>query len=149
MTRAALEEALVWLQSVLDPVMIAAERRCLAALKRADPPVTAPTDRRSVVRRRPPMAEDKVYCVFNASLSLPARWPNDAKGERTVDCCPPPCATSLLAWAEPEPMFHLQLHGAGHVGQAVIAQLRFLDLVVYREDSREALLQTDAGVEDG
>ncbi len=54
-------------------------------------------------------------------------------------------AASLRAWAEPEPLFHLQLHGAGHVGQALVAQLRSLDVVVDWVDVREALLHSDAG----
>lgn len=52
-------------------------------------------------------------------------------------------AASLRAWAEPEPLFHLQLHGAGHVGQALVAQLRSLDVVVDWVDGRESMLQSD------
>lgn len=44
---------------------------------------------------------------------------------------------ALAAWPEPEPMFHLQLYGAGHVGQAIVRLLATLDCRVDWIDERE------------
>lgn len=47
-------------------------------------------------------------------------------------------ATSLAAWPEPAPRFHLQLYGAGHVGRAIVALLAGIDCRVQWIDEREA-----------
>jgi xanthine dehydrogenase accessory factor len=44
---------------------------------------------------------------------------------------------SLGTWPEPPPMFHLQLYGAGHVGQAIARLLSTLDCRVEWIDERE------------
>ena len=44
---------------------------------------------------------------------------------------------ALARWAEPEPLFHLQLYGAGHVGRAIATLLTTLDVRVDWIDERE------------
>ena len=44
---------------------------------------------------------------------------------------------TLAAWPEPAPLFHLQLHGAGHVGRAVATLLATLDCRVAWFDQRD------------
>jgi xanthine dehydrogenase accessory factor len=46
---------------------------------------------------------------------------------------------SLAAWPEAPPMFHLQLYGAGHVGQAIVRLLGTLDCTVEWIDEREEM----------
>lgn len=46
-------------------------------------------------------------------------------------------ARSLAAWPEPEPLFHLQMYGAGHVGHAVARLLATIDCRVLWIDERE------------
>ncbi len=46
---------------------------------------------------------------------------------------------SLSAWPAPAPLFHLQLYGAGHVGQAIARLLATLDCRVDWIDEREEL----------
>lgn len=46
-------------------------------------------------------------------------------------------ARSLVSWPRPRPRFFLQLHGAGHVGRAVIKLLADIDCVVQWVDERE------------
>ena len=45
---------------------------------------------------------------------------------------------AIDAWPEPEPLFRLQLHGAGHVGRAIARLLATLDVRVDWIDEREA-----------
>jgi xanthine dehydrogenase accessory factor len=45
-------------------------------------------------------------------------------------------AAALQAWVMPPPRFHLELHGAGHVGQALIKLLADLDCTVRWIDER-------------
>lgn len=47
-------------------------------------------------------------------------------------------AAALSAWTLPPPLFHLQMYGAGHVGQAIAALLATLDVSVDWIDEREA-----------
>jgi xanthine dehydrogenase accessory factor len=44
---------------------------------------------------------------------------------------------ALERWPESEPLFHLQLHGAGHVGRAIATLLTTLDVVVDWFDERD------------
>ena len=44
--------------------------------------------------------------------------------------------TTLADWALPAPRFHLELHGAGHVGQAIVRLLSDLDCTVRWIDER-------------
>lgn len=46
-------------------------------------------------------------------------------------------ARHLQAWPEAEPLFHLQLYGAGHVGRAIARMLATLDVSVDWIDERE------------
>ena len=48
-------------------------------------------------------------------------------------------AQALAAWREPEPLFHLQLYGAGHVGAAIARVLSTLDVTVDWIDEREEM----------
>lgn len=52
---------------------------------------------------------------------------------------------AIDAWPEPEPLFHLQLHGAGHVGQAIARLLATLDVRVDWIDEREAPFPASLG----
>jgi xanthine dehydrogenase accessory factor len=47
-------------------------------------------------------------------------------------------AATLAAWPSTPPRFHLQLHGAGHVGRAVARALAALDVAVDWIDGRDA-----------
>lgn len=47
-------------------------------------------------------------------------------------------AQALARWPAPEPRFHLQLHGAGHVGRAIARLLEGIDCRVQWVDEREA-----------
>jgi xanthine dehydrogenase accessory factor len=49
----------------------------------------------------------------------------------------PLSAAALAAWPEPGALFHLQLHGAGHVGCAIATLLATLDVEVDWIDERE------------
>lgn len=44
---------------------------------------------------------------------------------------------AMAVWPRPEPLFHLQLYGAGHVGRAIARVLATLDVVVDWIDERE------------
>ncbi len=46
-------------------------------------------------------------------------------------------AQALAAWPQPQPLFHLQLYGAGHVGTAIARVLTTLDVRVDWIDERE------------
>ncbi len=46
-------------------------------------------------------------------------------------------AAALQRWPEAEPLFHLQLHGAGHVGRAIATALAALDCEVDWFDERD------------
>lgn len=46
-------------------------------------------------------------------------------------------AAALAAWPAPDPLFHLQLYGAGHVGRAIARLLAPLDIEVQWIDERE------------
>ena len=46
-------------------------------------------------------------------------------------------AAALCRWPEPSPLFHLQLHGAGHVGRAIATLLATVDVDVDWFDQRD------------
>jgi len=48
-------------------------------------------------------------------------------------------AQQLIAWRPPEPLFQLQMYGAGHVGTAVARLLSTLDCEVHWIDEREEM----------
>lgn len=50
----------------------------------------------------------------------------------------PLSAAEMATWAMPKPMMHIELHGAGHVGQAIVRLLRDLDCAVRWIDTRDA-----------
>jgi xanthine dehydrogenase accessory factor len=49
----------------------------------------------------------------------------------------PLSAPALARWPMPPPLFHLQLHGAGHVGRAIATLLATLDVDVHWFDQRD------------
>jgi xanthine dehydrogenase accessory factor len=51
-------------------------------------------------------------------------------------------AAAFAQWPAPQPLFHLQLYGAGHVGRAIATLLATLDVVVDWIDEREAQFDT-------
>lgn len=51
-------------------------------------------------------------------------------------CFSPLSAEALRQWPAHQPRFHLELHGAGHVGQAIIRHLSHLDCTVRWLDQR-------------
>jgi xanthine dehydrogenase accessory factor len=46
-------------------------------------------------------------------------------------------AAALARWPEARPLFHLQLHGAGHVGRAIASALAALDVEIAWFDQRD------------
>ena len=52
---------------------------------------------------------------------------------------------TLTDWPEPKPLFHLQLYGAGHVGQAIARLLATLDVRVDWIDERDDMFAPDDG----
>ena len=50
--------------------------------------------------------------------------------------------TTLQAWTLPAPRFHLELHGAGHVGQAIVKLLADIDCTVRWVDERADTAET-------
>ncbi len=56
-------------------------------------------------------------------------------------------AQVLQSWPQPVPLFHLQMHGAGHVGQAIARLLEPLDVQVDWIDERDAAFPADSGPE--
>ena len=53
-------------------------------------------------------------------------------------------AAALAAWPQPEPRFWVQLHGAGHVGRAIVRVLATLPCQVQWVDERESEFPLDA-----
>lgn len=75
----------------------------------------------------------------------PQVWPV-ALGPSLGQCCGghvtlqlrPLDAAALAGWTLPPPRFHLQLHGAGHVGRAIVRLLSGIDCRVQWVDERES-----------
>jgi xanthine dehydrogenase accessory factor len=84
-----------------------------------------------------------------------AREQHFALGPSLGQCCggavtlgfAPLDAAALARWSETKPLFHLQLHGAGHVGRAVATLLATLDVEVdwFDERDEEFPATTDLG----
>ncbi len=74
-----------------------------------------------------------------------AREQHFALGPSLGQCCggavtlgfAPLDAGAIAAWPVPVPLFHLQLHGAGHVGRAIATALAMLDVEVDWFDERD------------
>lgn len=75
----------------------------------------------------------------------PAAWQQDfALGPTLGQCCggaltvsfAPLTSEALAKWPNTPPRFHLELHGAGHVGQAMVHLLKELDCTVRWIDER-------------
>lgn len=75
----------------------------------------------------------------------PARWQHTFPlGPTLGQCCggvvvlgfEPLTQAALAQWPQPQPRFHLELHGAGHVGQAIVHLLRDIDCTVRWIDER-------------
>lgn len=84
-------------------------------------------------------------CQQAGACTLPAPWRQDfALGPTLGQCCggaltlafSPLTAQAVQAWPTPTPRFHLDLHGAGHVGQAIVQILSGLDCTVRWIDER-------------
>lgn len=80
-----------------------------------------------------------------ATLTPWARWSQTfALGPTLGQCCggimvlgfDPLSEQVLLQWPEKAPRFHLELHGAGHVGQAIVRLLSDIDCTVRWIDQR-------------
>ncbi|MGZ5266886.1 MAG: xanthine dehydrogenase accessory protein XdhC [Caldimonas sp.] len=92
--------------------------------------------------------ELKAITAARAMLERADRSPCEqrfALGPSLGQCCggavtlafAPLDAVALQRWAAPEPLFHLQLHGAGHVGRAIATLLATLDCEVDWFDQRD------------
>lgn len=96
---------------------------------------------------RKALAEAAAHAAAHApSSSKPlAPWQQTfALGPTLGQCCggvvelafEPLTEATLQAWTLPEPRFHLELHGAGHVGQAIVRLLTDIDCTVRWIDER-------------
>ncbi|MDP4302978.1 xanthine dehydrogenase accessory protein XdhC [Leptothrix discophora] len=80
-----------------------------------------------------------------ALAATPRVWPI-ALGPSLGQCCGghvtltlrPLDAAALAGWRPGQPRLHLQLHGAGHVGRAIVRLLAGLNVAVQWVDEREA-----------
>ena len=80
-----------------------------------------------------------------AERATTARSEHYALGPALGQCCggavdlsfTPLGEPALACWPEDEPLFHLQLHGAGHVGHAIATLLATLDVRVDWIDERD------------
>ena len=85
-----------------------------------------------------------------ASKPLAAWQQTFALGPTLGQCCggsvdlafEPLTDATLQAWALPPPRFHLELHGAGHVGQAIARLLTDIDCTVRWIDERADTAET-------
>ncbi|MDE2593485.1 MAG: xanthine dehydrogenase accessory protein XdhC [Burkholderiales bacterium] len=98
---------------------------------------------RAIALARQALAE----CRQTGPQTLPAPWQQDfALGPSLGQCCggaltlafTPLSAALVSSWPTPPSRFHLDLHGAGHVGQAIIQILGGLDCTVRWIDERAA-----------
>jgi len=84
--------------------------------------------------------------VCHPPAQAPGALQHVALGPSLGQCCggaldlryTPLQAADPAAWALPEPRFELQLHGAGHVGRALVRLLAGLPCTVHWVDEREA-----------
>ncbi len=81
----------------------------------------------------------------SSNAAPPAAWQQDvALGPSLGQCCggaltlnfSPLSEAALHAWPQPQAALHIELHGAGHVGQAIIRLLADLDCTVRWIDMR-------------
>lgn len=85
-----------------------------------------------------------------ASKPLAAWQQTFALGPTLGQCCggsvdlafEPLTDATLQAWTLPPPRFHLELHGAGHVGQAIVKLLADIDCTVRWVDERADAAET-------
>lgn len=85
-----------------------------------------------------------------ASKPLAAWQQTFALGPTLGQCCggsvdlsfEPLTDATLQAWTLPAPRFHLELHGAGHVGQAIVKLLADIDCTVRWVDERADTAET-------
>lgn len=87
----------------------------------------------------------KALAEAHAAKQPLAAWQQTfALGPTLGQCCggsvdlafEPLTDATLQAWALPAPRFHLELHGAGHVGQAIVKLLTDIDCTVRWIDER-------------
>jgi xanthine dehydrogenase accessory factor len=117
--------------------------------------VPRPTGTRMVVAKRSTLGtiggghlELKAIAAARALLERDERTPRSqhfALGPSLGQCCggavtlafAPLDAAALARWPRAAPLFHLQLHGAGHVGRAIATLLATLDAEVDWFDQRD------------
>ncbi|MGE5450935.1 MAG: xanthine dehydrogenase accessory protein XdhC [Acidobacteriota bacterium] len=95
----------------------------------------------AIAQARQALAE----CQHAAWSATPAPWQQDfALGPTLGQCCGGALTLSfqaltpevMQAWPSCRPRFHLDLHGAGHVGQAIVHLLKEIDCTVRWIDER-------------
>ena len=100
---------------------------------------------RAIAMARQALAECRQTFNQTGSQPLPAPWRQDfALGPTLGQCCggaltlafTPLSALLVQSWPAPTSRFHLDLHGAGHVGQAIVQILGGLDCTVRWIDER-------------
>jgi xanthine dehydrogenase accessory factor len=78
-----------------------------------------------------PAASALKHIALGPSLGQCCGGVLDLQFTRLADC-------DLNAWPRPQPLFHLQLYGAGHVGRAIVQLLKGIDCTVQWIDERES-----------
>jgi xanthine dehydrogenase accessory factor len=115
------------------------------------------THRTSAAAAEPPQVEGTIggghleWKAIDHARRLLAREPLPTRlrlplGPSLGQCCggvvtlgfEPLSSETLRAWPVPAARFHLQLHGAGHVGRAIVRALEPLDVSIDWIDEREA-----------
>lgn len=93
----------------------------------------------------------KALAEARSANKPPAAWQQTfTLGPTLGQCCggsvdlafEPLTDATLQAWALPAPRFHLELHGAGHVGQAIARLLADIDCTVRWVDERADAAET-------
>jgi xanthine dehydrogenase accessory factor len=93
----------------------------------------------------------KALAEARSANKPPAAWQQTfALGPTLGQCCggsvdlafEPLTDATLQAWTLPPPRFHLELHGAGHVGQAIARLLADIDCTVRWVDERADTAET-------
>lgn len=80
-------------------------------------------------------AHQRPVATWEQSFALGPTLGQCCGGALTLRFSPLSSAT-LAQWTAPQPRFHLELHGAGHVGQAIIRHLSQVDCTVRWMDQR-------------
>ncbi len=110
-------------------------RKALAEATAHAPMQPLKADLRDALPHTPMQAANKPLAAWQQTFAL---------GPTLGQCCggvvdlafEPLTKATLQAWTLPEPRFHLELHGAGHVGQAIVKLLADIDCTVRWIDER-------------